>query len=289
MRWLVPVPLVFVLAFAACGGGAKTKTTQEPKLTNEVSVGLSEYKFDVSGSLNAGLARLRISNTGQEQHMMAFAPLKTGVTIPQVVDALQKGGDEAVGPLLASEPERSPFFLSPGKSSEVITDIFTPANYVLLCFLPAPDGKSHVAKGMIGGLEVKQTTQTPVTLKTDGEVGMKEYSFTLADKLKTGKGTYKITNTGAENHDLVLIEGAPGKTRADVETYFMQLESDEGPPAGEPPAFFAGGTTSVKPGETMYLTIDLKPGTTYFAICTETTKDEKDHSDLGMIVEFKTP
>lgn len=284
LRRLAPL---LAVVFAACGGGATTSTTQRPRLANEISVKMSEYKFEVSGAMNAGLARLKISNTGAEQHEMAFAPLKPGATTQQVVDAFQKSEEEAEK-FLAGPPERTPIFLSPGRATETITDIFTPGSYALVCFLPAPDGMPHVAKGMFGTLEVKDSTPAPATIATDGEVGLKEYSITLPTKFSSGKGTFKVNNTGSENHNLVLIEVAPGKTRADVEKYFDALDSEEGPPASEPPAFFAGGTTTIKPGENAYLTLDLKSGTSYIALCVESTEDEKDHSDLGMITEFKT-
>jgi uncharacterized cupredoxin-like copper-binding protein len=287
LRRAVPALALLVLIAAACGGTSTTTTKTTPRVTNGVAVKLADYTFEVGGPIAPGLASVKLENTGQEPHEMAFAPMKDGVTVQQVFDAYSKGPAEAEK-LLTGPPDRTPFFLSPGKKTEVITDIFQAGNYALLCFIPAPDGQPHAAKGMIGTLEVKGATPAPVDITSNGDVVMTEYRFELPTKFSSGKGTFKLSNTGMEPHSASLIEVAAGKTREDVVAYFTSLESDQSPPPGEPPAFFAGGSTTVRPGETMYLVLDLKPATKYLLVCNETTADDKDHIDLGMMVEFTT-
>jgi uncharacterized cupredoxin-like copper-binding protein len=282
---VVPALALLALIAAACGG--KSTTTKQPTLTNKTTISMKEYAFAVSGTLNPGTASVTVENTGAEFHMAAFGRLKQGTTFADFVTQLQQNQDAAFGLFNPDDPERSPLFLSPGEKSEVISDAFKPGTYALLCFFPAPDGQPHVAKGMVGSLEVKDATPAPFTVKSDGDVTLTEYRIGLPASIKAGKHTFKVTNTGKENHNIDLIRAEPGKTKEDIDTYFSAFDEGKAP-TGEPPATIIGSVFSLLPGETAYIVIDLKAGH-HFAFCSEETGEgdaAKAHDDLGMEIEF---
>ncbi len=87
---------------AACGGGddeeAESTTTTAPAVqgADMVSIDMTDYAYSVSGPLTAG-GMLRISNSGQELHMLGIGRLKPGVTIDQVRTALMEAGPPGGG------------------------------------------------------------------------------------------------------------------------------------------------------------------------------------------------
>jgi plastocyanin len=274
------------LVLVACGGAKKAEA---PTLTNKLSITGSEYKFDVSKpSVNEGTLQVTFTNAGQEMHMVAWGKLKAGVTFDKFSQTLQTKQDEAFG-MIEEANDGSPGVLSPGRATTLTTGLLKAGTYGLLCFLPAPDGTPHVAKGMVGSVEVKAAATpapSPFNVASDGEVSMTEYTFgTLPKALTDGKGTVKFTNAGKEAHEATIVRLEDGKTIADVDKYFKAFEEGGPPPAGPPPAKLMGGFFSIDPGAAVWLTFDLPPGK-YVMDCGEERKDGKNHGDLGMRAEF---
>jgi plastocyanin len=287
---------VLALALTSCGGGAKTRAA--PKLTNTLTITGSEYKFDLDKpSIDEGTAQVTFKNAGTELHVAGWQRLKAGTTFQAFSEAVRKDWesamglrDRATGLVEEQENDGAPAAdLSPGQRSTITTNLIKAGSYALLCYIPALDGRPHLAKGMVAGLEVKARTPapTPFDVKTDGEVTLTDYSFgTLPQALTKGKGTIKFTNGGKEPHNVNLFRFEPGKTFKDLDAYikaFFETEAAQ-PPA--PPVVFLGGFFSIAPGAGIWLTIDLPPGT-YGLDCDERTKADKKHGeDLGMRVTF---
>jgi plastocyanin len=285
------------LALTSCGGGAKTPAA--PKLTNTLTITGSEYKFELDKpSIDEGTLQVTFNNAGKELHVVGWQRLKAGTTFQAFSEAVQKDWESAMGlkepasGLLQEQEENgvTTGVLSPGQGNTITTNLVKAGSYALLCYIPSPDGPPHLAKGMVAGLEVKASTPapTPFDVKTDGEVTMTEYSFgTLPQALTKGKGTIKFANGGTEPHNVNLFRFEPGKTFNDLDASIKAFFEDEGPPPTAWPVVFLGGFFSIAPGTSVWLTIDLPPGT-YGLDCDERTKAGKKHGeDLGMRVNFE--
>lgn len=156
-----------------------------------------------------GLVQVKLNNTGKETHHAQFVRLNDGVTLAQFQQALQEAAaaqfqGPAVGKVFAAVTfQEVPASTAPGKSSEVSLSL-AQGSYVMLCFLPDPQGVPHVAKGMIKPFNVTTAAATQPTLpKAAGTVELNDYAFTtIPSDLKVGKHTWAVTNKGKEIHEM---------------------------------------------------------------------------------------
>jgi hypothetical protein len=114
-----------------------------------VDIGAKEYAFDIPSDIKAGKSAIKLSNKGNELHVFGFGRLKEGATFQQVKDAIERG-EEDPGLL---EDEGSTGLALPDGSTTTNTDLEA-GTYVAYCFIPAPDGAPHLAKGMLVQFEV---------------------------------------------------------------------------------------------------------------------------------------
>ncbi len=104
---------------------------------------LSDYAFALQAPLRSGSQTLKVENLGPEPHEVALAELAPGMTVADVEAWLNdpQGPPPAtvVGAVTA---------LAPSLTAYLELNL-TPGSYVLLCFVSAPDGRPHIAHGMI--------------------------------------------------------------------------------------------------------------------------------------------
>lgn len=104
---------------------------------------LSDYAFALHAPLRSGPQTLKVENLGPEPHEVALAELAPGMTVADVEAWLNdpQGPPPAtvVGAVTA---------LAPSLTAYLELNL-TPGSYVLLCFVSAPDGRPHIAHGMI--------------------------------------------------------------------------------------------------------------------------------------------
>lgn len=262
--------LTALLLLGACG---TTGITQIPQIT----IKAHDYSFEAPAQIEAGLVSIRLENEGQEPHHVQLVRLNDGVTMEQLQATLQQGPEAAL-PLVTLDG--GPGVVPSGKSQQVTVEL-TPGHYLLMCFVPGPDGIPHLAKGMMAPLEVVSgAEQREVSEpKANGLVRMLDFSFVLPTEIKAGPQVWKVTNEGQQPHEIALIKLAQGKTIADVQA-FMQA------PTGAPPFEDAGGLQGIDPGESGWLNLDLQPGN-YVALChIPDPASGKAHEELGMVLPF---
>jgi plastocyanin len=278
---------VFALAMAACGDDDKSSTTPVPASTtaatsasqtttgkgatasgsntgsastNAITIEGFEMGYKVSGKLRPGTATITFKNTGGTTHMMAATRLKDGVTLDQVKAALKRSED-AAAPLMADGPDAStygtPALVSAGESSTVTAVNLKPGNYAILCFVPGPDGMPHAAMGMISMFTVEGDPVTTAP-KSDGDIDISDTAIKLPDGF-TGKGTYKVTDSGQKPHTISFAKLDAGKSLQDYFAYVGGKFAANQPPDGGG-GTLVGGIDSLLPGQTAYVTLDLKPG-----------------------------
>src|SRR5262245_47635565 len=125
-----------------------------------VTVTAVDYGFEAPTSVAAGTVTLKLVNKGKELHHLAIAKLEQGHTIEDLQNAPPGPPPEwfkTVG---------GPNAPAVGGSSQATLNL-EPGNYVLLCFIPSPDGTSHFMKGMMKPLMVTGASATPVEPNAD--------------------------------------------------------------------------------------------------------------------------
>ena len=119
--------------------------SQEPEEgATVVEVGANEYSFEFPDDIKSGKTAFEMVNEGDEIHILGFGKLKEGATFQQVKEAIERGEDD---PGLL-EDEGITGIAGPDASATTNAEL-TAGSYVAYCFLPAPDGTPHLAKGML--------------------------------------------------------------------------------------------------------------------------------------------
>lgn len=266
---------------------AEDDTTTETG-ANELSIEMVDYGYKVGGSLRPGKATITSTNTGKEWHMAGFGKLKEGATVQDLVKALQAAGESEGGEeedptaeFIEKELDTPGHILQPGATQTLTVDVLDPGNYVMLCFLPTEgEGTPHFAKGMVNGFTVKkgqEATQEPTA----------DASITLGDEadpvgvpadLKAGKRTFKLTGEGEKGKDFIIGQLAEGKQFDAFDTYFETLfEQEGGPPKGaasQAPGKILASTFEIQPNQTIWVTVDLPAGQTFFVSTTNSDSEE---------------
>ena len=139
----------------------------------------------------------------------------------------------------------------------------------MLCFIPTEgEGAPHTAKGMMGAFEVEEAS-TPAPEPSADSV---DFSInngrapTGPSTLSAGETTLKVTaDTGT--HEFAVFQPKAGKDYDDIDPYFETLfgEDEDAPPppkgsVAQAPTSFLATAFDFDAGETVYITLDLKPG-----------------------------
>lgn len=273
MRRIAPAVIVLALIASACSSDTKTPTEVS---ATKVSVKTSEYKFDIPASFSGGLVELTIDNSaGAESHEAELTLLDAGKTLADFQTTLTAKGP----PPAWTKPAGGPGPVLPGKSAAFTANLGA-GTYVLVCNVPAQDGKAHLEKGMVA--EVAVTDGKSGALPTaDVEIATQEFAFTGVDALKAGSQTVKVTNTGKQAHHSAVFVMAPSKKTADIAAFFG---SDT--PSGPPPFVGVTGLIGTQlPGGESTRTLELDSGTTYVFICFIPDTDGTPHFAKGMSAE----
>lgn len=261
-------------------GAAFTEIRDQPapdgSLANPavVTVIASEYAFDAPRDVPAGYVKLRMVNRGRQAHHLQLVRLAPGKTIgdfQRAMQAMQAGGP----PPSWTTEVGGPGAADPGGESNATT--YMPAGeYVMLCFVPAPDGKPHVAHGMVRSLTV--TARKRVTgdaPRADATIRLVDYGFDMKLPVRAGRRTFEVWTDAPQTHEVILVKLNRGATAAE---FMRWVEA----PAGPPPGSWAGGVSGLAPRERAYFTADLRPGT-YTLVCfVPDHKDGKPHIAHGM-------
>jgi hypothetical protein len=166
-----------------------------------------------------------------------------------------------------------------GHDQQVTVDL--PAGtYLEVCFVPDPDGVSHVAKGMISVLTVSGTPQPAKPPSAVATATLTDFKFDLPTPFN-GHGTLQVLNNGAQPHELTILALAPGKTVEDATAFFAEARH-----SGPAPFSDAGGLGAIGAGQTAWVDLDLAPGD-YAAVClVPDPATGKPHLMLGMTAAF---
>jgi hypothetical protein len=283
-RKLVAV-LVATTAFGTGAAGLMASPAAAKSSGNTLEIQASEYAYTLKGSPHAGWVTIKFDNPGKEHHMLAIGQVKPNVTAKQVKAAAVSNDQAAFNKLAQGDPNRSfgtPDILGPGESTQTVSQL--PAGrFALMCFVTAPDGKSHLAHGMITTIDVKSPKSSAKPPKADFSVTLTDTAITFPDSDAPEQFTAKVTNTGTSPHSFTLLRIEPGQTIDTVKAYFDAFFNG-GEASATPPGALVGGVGGLDPGKTGYLIAKLKPG--HYAYVSTSGNAPDDDFSKGLKGEF---
>lgn len=271
---------------AACGdddsGDGATATTAAEAEIPELKVTGNEYSFSTASSVKGGYVKVTLDNEGKEPHQAQLLRINDGVTPQQLQEA---AGDTTGGKLLALTTITGGVNAIEGGATQSAVSKLDPGSYLMLCFVPAPDGQPHVAKGMQSQLTVSAPEgaegEEP---KYDFEIVEKDFTFDVPE-VKAGEHVVEFKNNGPSPHEATMYKVADGKTADDVQKFLATPPGSA--PSGPPPFTAAGGGAAIMPNSATFPTIDFTPGT-YVLVCfIPDQKTGKPHIELGMVKSFE--
>lgn len=266
---LTALLLLATLPLSACGSdddepaaaASKTASPTAAPAPPELSIKAVEYGFQVSGPLTAGMTKISFTNAGKEVHMTGLGKMKEGKTLADVQAAL-KSGEEAAFNAVFDEKEgdaNAPQALSPGLSATTYTNL-SAGKYSLICFIPAPDGKSHYEKGMLSELTVAAAASAEAIAAPNASVELTFANGKLTGpaSVPAGKTVFKVTSDA--NHELIGLIPLNGATPEQALAYIeAKFESDK-PPTGPELGAIGLQLHDFDAGEEIYFELDLQPG-----------------------------
>jgi uncharacterized cupredoxin-like copper-binding protein len=259
-----PLLALGMAAVLASTAGAQGRT---------VNVTANDFSFSIPDSIPSGLTTFQLMNHGAELHHMQILRLEQGKTMADFNAAMQAHGPPPAWVVFVGGPQGG----LPHAPATNVTVSLAPGNYVVLCFIPSPDGKPHVAKGMIKPLTVTKASsvvQAGVP-KADYVMTLYDYNFDTDKPLKAGRRTILIKNTAKQFHEAVIAKLQPNTP---VTALMEWLGAGR---QGPPPVMPAGGIVGLTPGQENLVTLDLEPGE-YGLYCFLPAPDGKEHVEHGM-------
>ena len=156
-----------------------------------------------------------------------------------------------------------------------------PGTYMLVCWVPSPDGRPHVMKGMIKPLEITAKGATAAAEPTpDVTMTLDDYSFNVSSPIKAGRRTIRFENVANQPHEAVIAKLLPDKTLMQAVVWMNSGQ------VGPSPVVMLGGASGIAKGRHMFITANFTPGT-YVLLCfIPDVKDGKPHSAHGMAKEI---
>ncbi len=229
------------------GGGANAQPSQPAQ--NVVTVGLTEYAFEMPDDVTGGTVTFEAANTGGLPHEMGFGSVEGDRTIEDVMKALESREPPPWMEDLAGIP-----VLSTGVTASM-TRTLEEGQYVFLCFLPTPEGQPHAAKGMVKLFTVTGTSDAAPP-EPDLTITATDDGFEVPE-IPAGTHTIELVNDGTKKHEFAFIAYEPGKGERDLGKWFG------GGFKGEAPALFPGGMQSIEPGTSVIVEMTFESGRTY--------------------------
>lgn len=187
------------------------------------------------------------------------------------------GGGDPTAEFIEKQLGTPGHILQPGQSQSITTDVLEEGSYVMLCFIPTEgEGTPHFAKGMVAGFEVgkgESKAEEPeadetITLGDDAE------PTGVPTDLKAGEHTFKVTSSGSKSKDFIVASLKEGKEFDDFDKFFIaEFEKEDGPAKGaakRAPGTIYANTFALEPGESLWVTVNIPSGETYFVSATNT-------------------
>lgn len=285
---LIPVLLLAVLPAGGCGpteeagsppDGSAAEGSDGP-VRPVVEISGTDYAFEAPERVAAGWTVFRFTNRGKEPHHASLLRLEGEVTAEEIRKSYGAGGPMPAGVVAAGGPNG----VMPGGTTTALVEL-APGRYVLICFIPSPDGKPHFTKGMIRPLTVTGRADGSGPPAADAELALLDYAFRQSAPLQAGRRTIRVVNASeGRAHEVVLARLAEGRSAGDVVAWIQALDGGKAP--GPPPAEFLGGVSGLAPGGENFFVVDLEPGRYVWLCPMPDESGGSNHLHRGMYMPF---
>lgn len=247
------------LSARASHAGPAGHAVPRPPIRNAVRVVTTGMNYHVRGALHPGTAAITWVNRDDESHMMAMARLRRGVTLGQLKAALATSEDAATA-LLADPADTAwggPAMLGPGWSTTVTMTGLKKGRYALICFLTDAMGRPHWQMGMVDMLRVRGTARSARPASV-GTIRLSDSAIRVPRHF-TGRGTYRVVNTGSAPHALSFARLRHGTSLA---AYFghVGMAMGSGGSIDGGGGRLVGGIDVLAPHRTGWVTLRLPRG-----------------------------
>jgi hypothetical protein len=240
-----------------------------------VSVTATDFKLDLPDSIPAGVVTMQLVNQGKEFHHAQLVRFEEGKTAADLAQAMKAEGPPPSWLKFLGGPNG----IAPGATANA-TMLLTPGHYAVLCFIPGPDGVPHVAKGMIRPFEVTGASAPEAGLPVASDtIRLVDYDFEASRPITAGSHTILVENGGPQEHEIVLIKLAPGKSVKDFGDWAMTMK---GPPPGVP----IGGLAGMGKDARGVIMTEFSVGDYAYICFVPDGKDGKPHFVHGMVKQF---
>jgi uncharacterized cupredoxin-like copper-binding protein len=255
---------------------AEDSTHAKPRVVNVIAY---DYHFESPATVAAGTLTLRLKNAGKEVHHLWVVKLDKGKTAGDFLKAMNAWGSALKMPDWAADVG-GPNNVGPGQTAGA-TMTLEAGTYMLVCWVPSPDGRPHVMKGMVRPLTITTKGATsPAEPAADVTMMLDDYSFVLSGPLKSGTQTIRFENQATQPHEAVIARLLPDKTMLQA---IVWMNSGQSGPA---PVVMLGGASGIAKGRHMFVTGDFQPGK-YVLLCfIPDARDGRPHSSHGMAKEI---
>ncbi|MEO8295484.1 MAG: hypothetical protein ABI613_08225 [Gemmatimonadota bacterium] len=231
-----------------------------------------DYAFSAPSEIPAGVVHLRLVNEGPDIHEAMIVRFDGPGSAATYVDAV-RGGDDF--PAFAIDLGGAGL-ASAGDSTDIYLKL-EPGRYAVVCWKG-----DHLQRGMAHDLVVREAVPSIARApREDVTIIMREYGFEMPATIAPGPHIIKVTNRGAQPHEMDIVQLRPGKTMRD---YTDWLDHDE---EGPPPLKVIGGTGDFWSGREVWIPVMLPAGK-FFLLCqVPDAGNGKPHYQLGMTREFE--
>lgn len=250
--------------------------SESPAAVGELQIEANEFAFVAPAEVAAGPTRVTVNNTGQEEHQAQIARLNEGNTFEDLTAALQQPDPAAALALMTLSG--GPTGVVPGASGSTTVNL-QPGTHAFLCFVAGADGVPHLAKGMVGQIEVTGTAGGGELPGGDSQVTLQDFAFVGLTTLTPGQHTVTVSNNGPQPHEATLVKLNEGVTVEQVVQAFTSTE----PPSGPPPWTSAGGIAGIATETTATMDIEVEAGNYAFICFIPDPASGKAHAALGMV------
>jgi hypothetical protein len=259
----------------------------------EVVIVTKEYSFEMPATIDSGFTRLTMDNQGMMGHHAMLMRVNDDATLEDLQAALM---EPAFEPMFAVSQSIGGPSAGPGGKGSVVLDLL-PGTYIAICAIPDDNGVPHYALGMQATFEVTDSGATAAAPEAALTVELMEMMFHGFDgtTVAAGPQTWEVVNAGAQIHELLLLQLAPGFTVDQLAAMMFappeaspmpEMDMGGGTPMAEtaPPFAEMGGVAPMSPGYSNFVELDL-PASDYALICfVPDSETGAPHAALGMLM-----
>jgi uncharacterized cupredoxin-like copper-binding protein len=264
VRRILVVLTLLSIGLVGCGddggdapeGADGSDTTAPPATAPEGEPEAEPFEWDVTSvdfgyelvtaEVPAGLVDVVQTNEGEAEHQVTLIRLEEDQTPDDLLATITTEGDGVLDPAtFAGGPNGVPG----GATNSALVEL-TAGDYVAYCFIP-----EHAQQGMIEPFTVTGDPVGAPTVEAGSTIGLENFAFDVPDDFD-GQGTVEVVNNGDQAHEMTIVN----------------TDGNVG----------AGGLTTIAPGATGHVPLDLAPGDYQFVCFVTDPESGQIHLQLGM-------